>query len=245
MPDGVRVSERGIVQGSGLRLSVCFARFAPGSSLARTSQLSLDGEWISYSETWPPSGSMQSGQCSARPTWKRRTCEDESSSWPTPRSSPNENRNTKPCPSRGNGHGKTLAGEAGLWGTPRSRMGGAASLEAMESGVEKCRLEAQAALWYTPTTRDWKDGACAEQAVPTNGNLGRQVCRDFRPDLPTVKDGNGSSNSTRRLNPLFVSLLMGFPMRWVDAEAEIELTTFDAWETQWSHNVRRLHFGFY
>lgn len=41
--------------------------------------------------------------------------------WPTPRSSPNENRNTKPAPSHGVTHGKTLAGEAASWPTPTSR----------------------------------------------------------------------------------------------------------------------------
>ena len=35
--------------------------------------------------------------------------------WPTPRASMNENRTTKNAPSHGNGHGKTLAGEAVRW----------------------------------------------------------------------------------------------------------------------------------
>lgn len=38
--------------------------------------------------------------------------------WPTPRASPNENRNTKPTPSHGLTHGQTLAGVAMEWPTP-------------------------------------------------------------------------------------------------------------------------------
>ena len=41
--------------------------------------------------------------------------------WPTPRSSANENRTTKPAPSHGKTHGRVLAGEAGAWATPTVR----------------------------------------------------------------------------------------------------------------------------
>lgn len=39
----------------------------------------------------------------------------------------------------------------------------------------------------TPTTRDWKDGACADSNVPTNGLLGRQAVRAWA--TPTASDG--------------------------------------------------------
>jgi site-specific DNA-cytosine methylase len=45
----------------------------------------------------------------------------EGSAWPTPRSSPNENRTMKPAPTHGKSHGKTLAGEAANWPTPATR----------------------------------------------------------------------------------------------------------------------------
>ena len=44
---------------------------------------------------------------------------DVPSSWPTPRSSDNENRMTQPAPSHGQSHGRALAGEAHRWATPR------------------------------------------------------------------------------------------------------------------------------
>lgn len=58
----------------------------------------------------------------------------------------------------------------------------------------------------TPTTRDWKDGACADADVPTNGLLGRQVLR-------TETVGNAGAGQAV-LNPFFVEALMGFPIGW-------------------------------
>lgn len=45
-------------------------------------------------------------------------------------------------------------------------------------------------MWSTPTTRDWKDGACADANVPTNGLLGRQTARWW--PTPTVGDSKAS-----------------------------------------------------
>lgn len=150
--------------------------------------------------------------------------------WPTPRSSPNENRNTKPAPSHGTTHGRTLAGDA--------------------------------ALWATPTTRDWKDGTDPSSAVPTNSLLGRQAPRSGiggnasspidpnSPPLwptPTTDEATGYLSGSKRdtwrptlsgaatgltpvlhnterqrkppgarLNPLFVEWLMGLPIGWTD-----------------------------
>lgn len=55
---------------------------------------------------------MRDGACTALETLALRTGESEFLSWPTPRSSPNENRTTKPTPSQEMGrHGLYLAGE--------------------------------------------------------------------------------------------------------------------------------------
>lgn len=44
--------------------------------------------------------------------------ENAASHWSTPRASPSENRNTKHSPSHGNGHGRSLAGDACLFSLP-------------------------------------------------------------------------------------------------------------------------------
>jgi hypothetical protein len=114
-----------------------------------------------------------------------------------------------------------------------------------------------ASAWPTPTSRDWKDGACAEADVPTNGLLGRAAVRWLTPDTnperpnmgsnkmgdksllaqaetclhslpapPTSTPGATSSPQTRRLNPRFVEILMGWPVGW---------TGLDSAATAWSH----------
>jgi len=72
---------------SGMSFSDSFAHFDPVGSLWRTSQLCFSGELTPFSETWPDSGSMQSGRVSARAAWVRHMCDDECSLWPTPTAS--------------------------------------------------------------------------------------------------------------------------------------------------------------
>jgi hypothetical protein len=76
-------------------------------------------------------------------------------------------------------------------------------------------------LWGTPTTRDWKDSACAAADVPTNGLLGREAARwaASRLDPENSTPGEKSSPSPRRLNPLFVEWLMGWPIAWTDCDS--------------------------
>lgn len=81
-------------------------------------------------------------------------------------------------------------------------------IDAMARGEKKADMTTtrQARIWATPTTRDWKDGACADANVPTNGLLGRQVLRT---------ETAGSAGSAKAvLNPSFVEALMGFPPSW-------------------------------
>lgn len=77
------------------------------------------------------------------------------------------------------------------------------------------KLPSAAAMWGTPTTRDWKDGACADANVPVNGLLGRQAVRSLQ-GQQTPTDGATTSKSGRSLNPLFVEALMGWPRQWTD-----------------------------
>jgi len=70
-------------------------------------------------------------------------------------------------------------------------------------------LPGEAERWATPTGRDYKDGDGTAN-VPTNALLGLQAPR-------TPMPGNKSMNNTsRRLNPLFVEWLMGWPQGWLE-----------------------------
>ncbi len=97
--------------------------------------------------------------------------------------------------------------------------------------------------WPTPTSRDWKDGACADGDVPTHALLGRAAPRFFLPDPENETLGAISSNggltsrppSKRRLNPVFVEILQGLPRGWTDLKPL---------GIVWCHYKRRLAFAF-
>lgn len=72
---------------SGLRCAASFARWDHATLSWRTSQLSFSGDLAEFSETWPTSGSMRSGQASQRAPWVQHTCESDYSLWPTPTAS--------------------------------------------------------------------------------------------------------------------------------------------------------------
>ncbi len=75
------------VSGTSSRESL--ARWDRATSSWRTSQLCLLEGSTPFSERWPTSGTMRSGQLYARPTWAPRTDASASSSshgWPTPQS---------------------------------------------------------------------------------------------------------------------------------------------------------------
>lgn len=144
----------------------------------------------------------------------------------------------------GNGMGAPLDMVATTWPTPNVPNGGRTSntTDTREDGSKRqIDLGALATHWGTPTTRDWKDGSSAEADCPTNGLLGRQVIRDFHSspqDPEPPNSGSASSAITRtsvppsqrrRLNVLFVTWMMGWPLFWlapaptVSAPAEMEL----------------------
>jgi hypothetical protein len=87
-----------------------------------------------------------------------------------------------------------------------------------DRGKRQVDLSSQARHWMTATSRDWKDGACQDVNVPTNGLLGRQAVRATpdligRPDPATLTDGATSSDLAHgwrllRLNPWFTDWLM-------------------------------------
>jgi len=62
------------------------ARYDPATSLWKTPQFSLLGDYTEFSETWPRWGLMRDGVSYQRQTLVRPTSEIVSGSWPTPRS---------------------------------------------------------------------------------------------------------------------------------------------------------------
>lgn len=147
-----------------------FASFDRASSSWRTSQLSLLEDWTSSSVDLPKRGMMRSGSLYELPTLAPRTFESGSSSWPT----------ATATDAKSSARVNPATGET--CGTKMARVG----LDGAGTLLDSIRL------WATPTARDWKDGACAEADVPTNGLLGRQAPRWC---TPTVEDAGRAGDS--------------------------------------------------
>jgi len=72
------------LDGSGRTSHESFAYYDPATSLLKTSQVCLDGEQQTYSETLPRSGTMSNGKLYQRQPLVRHTGGTESGSLPTP-----------------------------------------------------------------------------------------------------------------------------------------------------------------
>ncbi len=99
--------------------------------------------------------------------------------------------------------------------------------------------------WMTPTGRDYKDGAMDPGApTPTNSVLGRQDLRCGPQGRMTEMSGpesspDGPTSPRPRLNPRFVTWMMGFPPGWADPLRQIGKGSYVHWEMRSSRQVRR------
>ena len=176
---------------SGSSTSASFASFDPVTSSLKTCQLSLFEDSMSSSVDLPKAGTMRSGSLYELPTSGRLTDESDCSSWPTATVKGNHNRKGL-SPTSGDG----LATAAGMWSTPMaSEIGGfrPSRLNRVTPG-----LPTEAHFWATPTARDWKDGACADADVPTNGLLGWQAPRWPTPQAFDARDFQRSPEALAR-----------------------------------------------
>jgi hypothetical protein len=185
------------IQDSGLSTSESFAKFGPDGSLLRTSpQLSIFQQEPPYLENLPGSGSMRSGYLYEQPMWEPRTSESgySSSRWTTPQAHDSQGGDADRVGRHGTQHGcANLADDVALWRSPtagHTDKGGPQDPEKRKAGGHTVDLQDQAAFWGTPTSRDHKDGACADADVETNGLLGRQVVRAWpTPNASLMNDG--------------------------------------------------------
>lgn len=200
------------------------ASYDPDSCAWKTSQLCLDGERTLFSETWPASGTMQSGRLYA-PRMSERHIDgsgcSSSDGWPTiragdPRNSRSAIVNAKNHPSGASGLALEQAVEAIAGVLPRELN----SISELPPRYQD--------LWPTPTTRDWKSGQASQETLDRNARPLNEVvtmwatpsARDPKQkDAPNRQGGPslcGQIQNAGKLNPSWVSQLMGFPDGWLD-----------------------------
>lgn len=172
----------------GPKCSESFARYDHNSHSWKTSQLSLTGDWAEYSETWPQSGSMLSGECSAQPALERLTADDESGLWQTPVADDAVERAKGKWNSRGE---PKLSAQVKLWPTPRATDG-----EKGGRATPRKSRPLSEVVFATPTV---------------HGNYNRKGASS------TSGDGLATQVGTM-LNPQWVAWLMMFPIGWVSLE---------------------------
>lgn len=132
--------------------------------------------------------------------------------WPTPRASENENRTRRPAPSHdGNAHGKTLAGEAGVWPSPKNRD---FRSPAGESTLERDSPDLNVVAYH----------------------FGLRVQKTLTVGLGCSMD----DLTSRQLSPIFTEWLMGLPENWSNPLWRIDPAAFEAWETRSCRWLRRL-----
>ncbi len=143
--------------------------------------------------------------------------------WPTPRSSPNENRQTKPSPSQLAGkHGMNLATAVNMWPTPRAQDAkhGAATEWELQSGRSHLHIEVAKQL-PIPTARDWRHGSA------------NQPLEKMRLNDTIAHEGNGG-----QLSPDWTEWLMGWPTGWTSLEP---LSDIDEWLNETMSGTWWLH----
>jgi hypothetical protein len=145
------------------------AKSNPSGSSAKTFQDILPLDFAKSKENFDQWATALRQDSLRRQKLARRINVSDYSSWPTPRSSPNENRTTHHAPSHGVTHGKTLAGEAAMWPTPNVPNGGRVlsseitlAKGATEQGKRQVGLENVARIWPTPTGSVAQDGESPE-----------------------------------------------------------------------------------
>lgn len=192
------------------------ASYDPATSSWRTSQRSLLEEWTPFSGRFPRSGMTRNGTLFQLQPLVLRTAVSGCGSLPTPTTKANQM-----CPSMMSRGVACRNLREAMFPTPsasqmpcegtvrlarKAWLDGTCTLEEANAIAGRDVRDKQGkvpAMWPTPTSRDWKDGASPGD-VPVNGILGRAV-------EPPAAGGS--------LNPTWVEWLMGFPLGWTDCGA--------------------------
>jgi hypothetical protein len=191
-----------------------FAWFDRASSCWKTSQRCLDGEWATYSESFPRAGTMRSGIAFRRPPSAPITVGIGSSSselWPTPTTSECGLRIDRIVDASGNPPrhpnqrlydkvtgrlvSDTLGQAVRMWPTPKA---GRPDQDSQFAG-DNPTLARAVRLWPTPTKEDSRGGVSTTPGGARSSGLNATV--------------------GGHLNPPWVEWLMGFPLGWTGLSA--------------------------
>ena len=188
---------RGLVCGG--RCTGSFAAWDRTSLSWKTSQRSLFGGWTLFSDRWPRSGTTRNGTAFRLPTLAHLTAATGSGLLHTPTAKGNQG-----CPSMTDGR------YPGQWPTPSAQQ-----FEQTPEAIVK-RLAVEAAK-----KRNGNGFGLTTANAVAMAEAGRATQHDknSRPlNEQIVGPGHGEQTRPTTLNPAWVSLLMGYPLWWVEVE---------------------------
>jgi len=228
-------------QVSGESMFGSFAKYDRASSSWKTSQHSLFGGLVAFSETWPSSGMMRNGECSARKRSAPPSYGNDSSSWPTPTATQDGKSPEAYLAEKllRVGPGRTTITNLNVrvktWPTPRVSSANGPSKKEMEEGNPKVRLETEAALWPTPVA-----SASANHA-PSHGTthgrlLAGEACEMLFP-TPTAQRATGymSGSKSDTWRPTLDSFVQGRQPELTPRMAAAAQTLLFTWTTPTVH----------
>ncbi len=222
-----------------------YARYDPDTSSWRTSQGSLFGEWIEYSETFAKSGMMRGGQLSPLPTSVPPTSERESGLWPTPVA--NEVKKWPTPKSSADHYGQPRENDRGDLqaavnsphqaefpppsATPYGSSGNGIKKNTKAGNRPSSPAMAQKNLWPTPCAHEDRAENYTLETSERHLKEGRQIhlaqAVRMPGQFPTPSSREKSPNNTLpdqierqggQLNPTWVEWLMGYPQHWTLVE---------------------------
>jgi len=136
--------------------------------------------------------------------------------WASPRGEDSES-----CGNHPGRAGDSLTGQTRFWNTPHCPR------ENDSEQSDSTYLGRQIQQWASPQARDTKSGECSDQTYQANSRpLSEQVLRSSPQDRVTNDGpicwcgihGCALPSHRRKLNPLFVVWLMGWPLHWLTIE---------------------------
>src|SRR3990170_1183533 len=209
---------------SGLRPSASLAKYDRSSRSWRTSQHCLaltaqtnENTLDEYSETWPKSGTMRSGQCWERTIAELRTDESECGYWLTPAAT---NISARSAASWENRKAYQIA-------SGRSTVTAGGLAEQVQYGrVTNTWRKATTnqTMYPPPQARGWK----GTPGMSLTGKNPDGTVRDQMDRLAGAVYGGTQTPPTGSLNPAWVEWLMGWPIGWTDLKP-LATGRFHAW----------------
>ncbi len=204
---------------SGLMLSASSQKYSLSGASLRTSALILDSDSMKSPETYKAWATALRRFCLQRKKSARLTGAS-GYSYSLDKGGANAGMGEPSIPlTQSTASGTSVRGaKTGMtsrnWQTPNAAAEAPNLGSNIKNGPKSLMAQAvQTVGWATPTSRDGKDGAEPSLLTPTNSLLGRQAPRTMRDGLRSSLPV-GWASSRLRLNPRFVTWLMGWPTGW-------------------------------